>query len=84
MVDVSSEDEDILLDTLWDVEFAKKLFHDLNRDLLGPLGDDKVIILSNSDEEEEVHDEIGANTDVASSSTVRFRLQPPPLPMSSR
>jgi hypothetical protein len=71
VVDLSSKDEDILPDTVWDVEFTKKLFHNLNRDLLGPLGDGKVIILSNSDEEEEMHDEIGTNTDVASSSTVR-------------
>jgi hypothetical protein len=35
-------------------EFVRRLFRDLNRGVLGPSGDGKVIILSDSDEEEEV------------------------------
>jgi hypothetical protein len=35
------------------VEFARWLFGDLNRDVLGPPGDGKVIILSGSNKEEE-------------------------------
>jgi hypothetical protein len=46
------EDEDILLDTSRDAELSKKLFGDLNRDLLGTPDDGKVIVLSDSDEEE--------------------------------
>jgi hypothetical protein len=52
VVDMSYEDEDILLDTSRDAELSKKLFGDLNRDLLGTPDDGKVIVLSDSDEEE--------------------------------
>jgi hypothetical protein len=45
-------------DIVYDFEFAQRLFGELNRDLLGPPDDGKVIILSNSDEEkEEAHEE---------------------------
>jgi hypothetical protein len=40
--------------TLRDEEFPKKLFGDLNCELLGSPGDDNIIVLSDSDEEEEV------------------------------
>jgi hypothetical protein len=50
--------EESIHDTTRDFEFAQHLFCELNRDLLGPPGDGKVIILSDSDEEkEEVHEE---------------------------
>jgi hypothetical protein len=45
----SSDEEDFFTDTSRDEEFARKLFGDLNRDILGPPGDSKVIILSDSD-----------------------------------
>jgi hypothetical protein len=48
----SSDEEDFIVDTSWDAEFARRLFGDLNRDVLGPPDDGKVIILSDSDEEE--------------------------------
>jgi hypothetical protein len=50
-----------------DFEFTQRLFGELNRDLLGPPDDGKVIILSDSDKEkEEAHDEKSAGVkDVA-------------------
>jgi hypothetical protein len=55
MVDLSSssDEEGLIPDTSWDVEFTKNLFGDLNHDVLGPPGDDKIIILNDSSEEEE-------------------------------
>jgi hypothetical protein len=54
----SSFDEgDLITDVSWDEEFTKRLFGDLNHDVLDPLDDDKVIIVNNSDEEEEVREE---------------------------
>jgi hypothetical protein len=60
VVDLSSplDEEEHIHDTARDFEFAQHLFGKLNRDLLGPLGDGKVIILSDSDKEkEEAHEE---------------------------
>jgi hypothetical protein len=42
----------LIVDTSHDEEFAKKLFNDLNRDILGPLGDGKIIIIDGSDDDE--------------------------------
>jgi hypothetical protein len=59
-------------DTARDFEFAQCLFDELNNDLLGSPGDDKVTILSDSDEEEEeAHEEksVGAK-DVATSTAI--------------
>jgi hypothetical protein len=49
----SSDEEGLISHTSRDEEFTKRLFGDLNRDVLGLLGDGKIIILSDSDEEEE-------------------------------
>jgi hypothetical protein len=57
----SSDEEGFFADTAWDAEFTKWLFGDLNHDLLGPLSDGKVIVLSNSDEEEEACEENAAD-----------------------
>jgi hypothetical protein len=57
VVDLFSEEEDTFPDTLRDEELARQLFGDLNRGLFGPSGDSNIIILSDSDEEEEVHEE---------------------------
>jgi hypothetical protein len=51
----SSDDGDLITDVSRDEEFTRRLFGDLNRDVLGSHGDVKIIILSDSDEEEEVH-----------------------------
>jgi hypothetical protein len=48
----SSDEEDFVADTSRDEDFPKRLFGDPR-----PPGDGKVIILSDSDEEEEVHEE---------------------------
>jgi hypothetical protein len=68
-VDLSSslDEEGLIPDTSQYAESAKRLFNDLNRDILGPPGDGKVNVLSDFDEEEEVHEEINADTDAAPS-----------------
>jgi hypothetical protein len=51
VVDLSCDEEDLFPDTSRDEEFTRKLFGDLNCDLLGPPSDGNIIILSDSDEE---------------------------------
>jgi hypothetical protein len=68
----SSDDEGLIPDTSWDAEFARRLFGDLNHALLGPPGDGKVIILSDSDQEEEVCEEITTDAAIAPSSAARI------------
>jgi hypothetical protein len=55
----SSHEEGLIPGTSRDEEFAKRLFDDLNRDILG-----------NSDEEEEVHEEKIADAEAAPSATM--------------
>jgi hypothetical protein len=45
------DEEGLIPNTSWDTEFARRLFGDLNRDVLRPPGDSKVIIFSDSDEQ---------------------------------
>jgi hypothetical protein len=73
MVDLSSslDEEGLIHDTSWDEEFARRLFGDLNRGVLGSPDDNKVIILIDSDEEEEVCEEDIVNADTVASSTVK-------------
>jgi hypothetical protein len=54
----SSGEEDSIADTSRDEELARKLFGDLNRDILGPPGDGKIIVLSDSDDDDETHEDI--------------------------
>jgi hypothetical protein len=54
---LSLDEEDFMADTSRDEDFTRWLFGELNRDVLGPPGDGKVIVLSDSDEEEEVREE---------------------------
>jgi hypothetical protein len=59
VIDLSSslDEEYFIADTSRDFEFAQRLYGKLNRAFLGPPGDGKIIILSDSDEEnEEVHE----------------------------
>jgi hypothetical protein len=49
----SSDEEGIITDTSRAEEFARRLFGDLNCDVLGTPDDGKIIILSDSDEEED-------------------------------
>jgi hypothetical protein len=53
MIDPSS----FIVDTSRDEEFARKLFGDLNRDILGSPNDGKIIILDNSDDDGEAQEE---------------------------
>jgi hypothetical protein len=48
----SSNEEDLIAATSRDFEFVQRLFGELNRVVLRPPDDGKIIILSNSDEEE--------------------------------
>jgi hypothetical protein len=71
MVDLSSpsDKEEPIHDTARDFEFAQRLFGELNRDLLGPPDNSKVIILNDFDEEnEEAHEEKSAGTEDAATS----------------
>jgi hypothetical protein len=67
----SSDEENIIADVSRDDVFVRRLCCDLNCDVLGPSGDDKIIILSDSDEEEEVHEEKVIDTEAAPSFVVR-------------
>jgi hypothetical protein len=68
----SSDEEGFIADVSWDEEFIKRLFGDLNRDVLGPPDDGKIIILNDSDEEEEEvrEEKTGDTEDVATSAAV--------------
>jgi hypothetical protein len=67
----SSDEEGLIPDTSRDEEFTRWLFCDINRGVLGSPGDDKVIILIDSDEEEEVREEGAADAKAAPSSAVK-------------
>jgi hypothetical protein len=62
---LSPSEEDSVADTSWDKEFARKLFGDLNRDILGPPGDGKIIVISDSDDEDETHEDAVVNAEAA-------------------
>jgi hypothetical protein len=47
----------LVVDTSRDEEFARKLFGNLNRDILGPPGDGKIIIIDDSDDDDEMQEE---------------------------
>jgi hypothetical protein len=66
----SSGEEDFFADTSQDEELARKLFCDLNRDILGPPGDGKIIVLSDSDDEDEAHEDATVNAEVVPPSAV--------------
>jgi hypothetical protein len=62
---LSSGKEDSVADTSRDEEFARKLFGDLNCDILGPPGDGKIIVISDSDNEDETHEDAAINAKAA-------------------
>jgi hypothetical protein len=67
----SSDEGDLINDVSRDEELARRLFGDLNRDVLGPPGDGKIIILSDSDEkEEDVREEKTTGTEDEATSAV--------------
>jgi hypothetical protein len=53
MLDPSS----FIIDISCDEELARKLFEDLNRDILGPPGDGKIIVIDDSDDNGEAQEE---------------------------
>jgi hypothetical protein len=58
VVNLSLDEEDPIPHTSCDFEFAQRLYDELNRALLGPSCDGKIIIIiSDSDEEEEAREE---------------------------
>jgi hypothetical protein len=71
VVDLSSDEEDLFLDSLRDEEFTMKLFGNLNHALLGPPGDGNIIVLSDSDKEEEAREEDVTDVDAAPPSAVK-------------
>jgi hypothetical protein len=74
----SSDEGDLIADVSRGDEFAGRLFGDLNRDVIGPPDDDKIIIISDSDEEGEVHEEKAVDAEAAPSSAARS-----PVPTAS-
>jgi hypothetical protein len=54
---LSSDEKNFIADTSRDAKFTRKLSGDLNRGILRPPGDGKVIILDDSDKEKEAPDE---------------------------
>jgi hypothetical protein len=52
-----------IVDTSRDEELDRKLFGDLNRNILGPPGDSKTIILDDSDDDDDAQEEETANTE---------------------
>jgi hypothetical protein len=83
MIDLflSSDEENFIVNTSHDAEFAKKLFGDLNRDILGPPGDGKIIILDDSDEKRrhQMRRRPALNSWLLLLLSTRHQL-PPPLP----
>jgi hypothetical protein len=47
----------LIVDTSPDEEFTRKLFGDLNHDILGPPGDGKIIIIDDSNDDDEAQEE---------------------------
>jgi hypothetical protein len=54
------EPSSFIVDTFRDEEITRKLFGDLNRDILKPPGDGKIIILNDSDDDGEAQEETTA------------------------
>jgi hypothetical protein len=72
----SSGEEDSVADTSRDEELARKLFDDLNRNILGPPGDGKIIVLSDFNDEDETHEDATVNADAAPPSTANSLVTP--------
>jgi hypothetical protein len=56
--------------TTKDFEFAQRLFGEINCAVLGPLGDGKVIVIDDSDEEKEAQEEKTVSTEPMATSAV--------------
>jgi hypothetical protein len=81
-VDLASSlgEEDSFADTSRDEELARKLFDDLNRDILGPPNDGKIIVLNDSDDEDEMHENATVNAEAAPPSAANSADSPTSAP----
>jgi hypothetical protein len=77
---LSSGEKDSVADTSRDEELTRKLFGDLNRDILGPPGDGKIIVLSDSNEEDETHEDATVNAEPAPPSAANSAESPTSAP----
>jgi hypothetical protein len=77
---LSSGREDSVADTSRDEKLARKLFSDLNRDILGPSGDGKIIVLSDSDDEDETSEDAAVNAKAAPPSAANSTDSPTSAP----
>jgi hypothetical protein len=77
---LSSGEEDSIADTSRDEELARKLFGDLNRDILRPPDDGKIIVLSDSNEEDETHEDAAVNAEPAPPSAANSTESPTSAP----
>jgi hypothetical protein len=62
---LSSGEEESIADISRDEEFARKLFGDLNRDILGSPDDGKIIVISDSDDDDDTHEDAVVNAEAA-------------------
>jgi hypothetical protein len=76
----SSGEEDSFAETSRDEELARKLFSDLNRDILGPLDDGKIIVLSDSNDKDEAHEDAAVNAEPAPPSATNSADTPTSAP----
>jgi hypothetical protein len=76
----SSGEEDSVADTSRDEDLARRLFGDLNHDILGPPGDGKIIVLSDSDDEDEAHEDAAVNAEAAPPSAANSADTPTSAP----
>jgi hypothetical protein len=76
----SSDEEDLIPDTSHDFEFTQHLDGELNLALLGPPGDGKVIVISDSDEEMEAHEETITEAEATPFATAEKSLTPAASP----
>jgi hypothetical protein len=72
MIDLSSssDEEDLIAATSHDFELGQRLFSELNRVVLVPPGDGKIIVLSDSDEEEVCEEKTTDTEDATASAAV--------------
>jgi hypothetical protein len=72
LIDLSSspDEEDLIVDTSHDFEFTQTLYDELNRAILGSPDDSKIIIFSDSDEEEVREEKTTGTEDEAASAAV--------------
>jgi hypothetical protein len=75
-----SDEEDPIPDTSCNFEFTQRLYDELNRALLGLPGDGKVIIISNSEEEVEAHEETTTEVEATPSAAAEKSSTPSASP----